>query len=267
QLLAAQDPANGNICYFTPLDGRKNPTPGINCCVSSEPRGISMIPQLAWGTRGDAAAVLFYTPGEVQLPRAKIVSKTSYPSDGRVTLEVQPASAGAFPLLLRVPAWTSRFTAEAGGQVYRGTAGQFLTIEREWKTGDRVDIDMDMTVRVIDGAPSYPGSVAIMRGPQLLALEERVNPDVADLQAAGPVSGTVQLADAHDKLPMEWLGREAWSMAGVVAGKPRQLILVPFADAREYRVWLTGRYASADFKVSASRAVSLANARSASGSL
>jgi Uncharacterized protein conserved in bacteria len=52
QLLAAQDPANGNICYFTPLVGRKNATPGINCCVSSEPRGISMIPQLAWGAAG-----------------------------------------------------------------------------------------------------------------------------------------------------------------------------------------------------------------------
>ena len=49
QLLGAQDPHNGNICYFTPLDGTKKPTPGINCCVSSEPRGISLIPEIAWG--------------------------------------------------------------------------------------------------------------------------------------------------------------------------------------------------------------------------
>jgi hypothetical protein len=27
-------------------------------------------------------------------------------------------------------------------------------------------------------------------------------------------------------------------MEGLVAGKPRDLLLVPFADARSYRVWL-----------------------------
>jgi DUF1680 family protein len=238
QLLAAQDPGNGNICYFTPLDGRKNATPGINCCVSSEPRGISMIPQLAWGTRGDAAAILFYTPGEVRLPQAAISEETTYPSGGHVSLRVKPAGASNFPLLLRVPAWTARFTATVDGRVYRGSPGQFLSIDRAWKDGDRVDIDMDMTVHVVDGAPSYPGSVAILRGPQLLALDETANPGLADLQAAGPISKTVQLTEAAAKLPVEWIGHEAWSMPGVVAGKRHDLILVPFADAREYRVWL-----------------------------
>ena len=70
-LLGAQDPTNGNICYFTPLNGKKSPTPGINCCVSSEPRGISMIPQVAWGARGDGAAVVLYVPGHVNLPDAR----------------------------------------------------------------------------------------------------------------------------------------------------------------------------------------------------
>jgi hypothetical protein len=27
-------------------------------------------------------------------------------------------------------------------------------------------------------------------------------------------------------------------MEGVVAGKPKDLVLVPFADARTYRIWL-----------------------------
>ena len=77
-LLGAQDPANGNICYFTPLDGKKSPTPGINCCVSSEPRGISMIPQLVWGRRGDGAAIVLYAPGRVWVDTAAI--RTAWPS-------------------------------------------------------------------------------------------------------------------------------------------------------------------------------------------
>ena len=33
-------------------------------------------------------------------------------------------------------------------------------------------------------------------------------------------------------------GKQAYRMEAVVAGKPRDLLLVPFADARVYRVWL-----------------------------
>jgi hypothetical protein len=233
-LIGAQDPTNGNICYFTPLDGKKNATPGINCCVSSEPRGISMIPQLAWGTpawgkRGDGLAVVLYVPGHAKVGDVAIESKTNYPGEGMVELTLRPGTGSRFPLYLRVPAWTSRYTATVDGHAYTGTPGEFLAIDREWKDGDQVRVDMDLTVRVVDGAPSYPFGVAIFRGPQLLALERSRNKDVLDLQAAGPRSREVKLTPA---------GGSAYRMDGLVAGKPRELTLVPFADASSYRVWL-----------------------------
>ena len=97
---------------------------------------------------------------------------------------------------------------------------------------------MDLTTRVLPGGPSYPYNVAILRGPQVLALEQSLNRDVMDLQAAGPRAMTVTLTDAHAKLPRNWLGTQAYAFDGVVAGKPRQLTLAPFTDARTYRVWL-----------------------------
>jgi hypothetical protein len=113
-----------------------------------------------------------------------------------------------------------------------------LAIDREWNAGDEVHIDLDLTVRVIPGGPSYPYGVAIARGPQVLALEKGVNPGVLDLQAAGPRGMEVKLADARSNLSPRWRGSQAYSFDGVVAGKPRELVLVPFADARTYRVWL-----------------------------
>jgi DUF1680 family protein len=240
-LLGAQDPRTGDICYFTPLNGKKSPTPGINCCVSSEPRGISMIPQLAWGKRGDGVAVVLYAPGHVSVGTRDgavgIDSKTNYPADGGVVLTVHPPRPVRFPLYLRVPAWTARYVATAGERQYQGTPGQFLAIDREWKDGDEVHIDLDLTARVIAGGPSYPYGVAIQRGPQVLALEQSVNQGVLDLQASGPRGMEVKLADAGSNLP-RWRGRQAYRMDGVVAGKPRELVLVPFADALTYRVWL-----------------------------
>jgi len=241
-LLGAQDPVNGNICYFTPLDGKKAPTPGINCCVSSEPRGISMIPQLAWGRRGDGVAVLFYVPGGVTVDTAAgavaIESRTNYPLDGAVELTVNPAKAARFPLQLRVPSWTAHYQVTTGGRTYTGEPGSFLTIDRQWAPGDSVKIDMEITTRLVPGGPSYPYSVAVARGPQYLVLESAVNRGLVDMQAAGPRAAQVKLTDASAQLPATWTGKQAYRIEGLVAGKARDLVLVPFADARTYRVWL-----------------------------
>lgn len=235
QLLAAQDPSTGNICYFTPLDGHKHATPGINCCVSSEPRGISMIPALAWGQRANGIAILLYAPGHLNSGLATIESKTRYPFDGAVELTVRPVVPAKFPLFLRVPAWTRSYRAIVNGETYTGKPGEFLTIDRTWYPGDVVDIQMDMTVRVIEGAPTYSLSVAIQRGPQVLALEESLNPGLPSLDAAGPRSQAVVLRDASDRLPVTWPGKQAYVLDG---NDGRTLMLVPFADAQSYRVWM-----------------------------
>ncbi len=237
-VLAAQDPVKGNICYFTPLNGKKGPTPGINCCVSSEPRGISMIPGLAWGTLADGVSVQFYVPGKVVLGDITLETATTYPLEGSVKLTLRPAAAKRFPLALRVPQWTKRYTAVVAGRSYDGVPGEWLKIDREWKPGDTVEIDMDMTARLLPGGPSNPHQVAIMRGPQLLALDSTVNPKLIDLPAAGPRVAELQLADAREKLPLRWTGTQAYSLDGVAGGKLKELLLVPFADAVNYRVWL-----------------------------
>lgn len=222
QLLGAQDPQNGNICYFTPLNGVKKPTPGINCCVSSEPRGISLIPAIVWGALEQGPAVLFYTGGWVETPFARIVSQTVFPREGSVRLTIQHPVRKHFALALRVPSWTRSFTATVGKQRLAGTPGSFLVIDRDWKAGDTVAIGMEMTVRVLPGGKSYPDAVAIQRGPQVLAAETSLNgktaalPDPLALKPVPPPAG--------------------WSEGAVYAAG--SITLVPFADARDMRVWL-----------------------------
>jgi DUF1680 family protein len=137
-----------------------------------------------------------------------------------------------------VPSWTAHYEAVAGGRTYRGEPGGWLTIEREWEPGDSVKIVIDITARVVPGGPSYPYGVAIARGPQFLALESAVNRGVVDMQAAGPRTAEVKLTDVSSELPPTWIGKQAYRMEGLVAGRPRELVLVPFADAHTYRVWL-----------------------------
>ena len=68
-LIAAQHPESGRICYFMPLDGMKQygavsqGVPGVSCCTSSVPRGLTLIPSAAWGVRNGGIAVNLFVPG------------------------------------------------------------------------------------------------------------------------------------------------------------------------------------------------------------
>lgn len=91
---------------------------------------------------------------------------------------------------------------------------------------------MDMTIRLLDGGKSYPNTVAVARGPQILALEKSLNPVSPDEVV---MSGDMpRLQPAAGSLPAGWGGTQAYALN---AGG-RQLTLVPFADAAEFRVWL-----------------------------
>lgn len=256
QLLGAQDPRNGSICPFTPLLGRKRPESTIHCAVSSGPRGISMIPQLAWGTREGGLALLLYVPGEVTLPvsaaegalEVTLRSDSRFLADGSTVLTVRPSRRAKFPVFLRVPSWCKRYTASVGGVATPGVSGQLLRLERLWQPGDRIDIKMDLTVQALSGGQSYPDFLAIQRGPQVLALDSAVNLEVPFLHRAALASPEdIQLLDASKRLPKGWAGSQAYAVQGIAADRPlqgrqtvtkRELLLVPFADARNYRVWL-----------------------------
>ena len=222
QLLGAQNPRNGNICYFTPMNGRKITTDGINCCRSSEPRGISMIPALIWGKLPDGIAIEQYVAGTATIDGVDIHSATDFPASGVVNLTVTPAKAGRFTLYLRVPEWTASFVATAGGRDYKGKAGEYLRIARDWGQEHSVEIRMDMTVRVHEGGISYPNAIAFQRGPQVMAVERNLNLAVPYLFRLGVRSPNMEDGVYFD-------GTQT---------KETKLALLPFADAEEYRIWL-----------------------------
>ena len=226
QLLGAQDPHNGNICYFTPQNGTKKPGPGVNCCVSSEPRGISLIPLLTWGTMQDGPAVMLYTQGSFETPFARIESETSFPAGGSVRLKIADATKKEFTLYLRVPRWTKSFQVTVGKEKMSGKPGTLLPIKSEWKDGDTVAIDMDMTVRLLPGGDNYPGSAAVARGPQVLAAESSLNPETISMR---PTLASVQPAPPS----ATWDGKQVYTADGIT--------FVPFADAVAMRVWIPVR--------------------------
>ena len=245
QLFAAQDPRTGNVFAAIPLNGSKKAGSSTAACAPDEALAIAMIPSAVWGRDARGIVVVLYTPGRatVRLRRrgaVQLYSESAYPESGEILLHVEPDRNLRFPLRLRVPEWTSSFIAESGKTRIAGKPGTFLTITREWRRGDTVKISIDMTAHVIEGPPSS-GVIAIARGPQVLALGKTLNPHIADISA--PVSASInfarlKLTSLDTKLPATWAGNQAYSVPGEYNGKPGDLVLVPFAEETDYRVWI-----------------------------
>ncbi len=261
-LLGAQDAHNGNFCYYTPLNGNKRYGPGISCCVSSGPRGIAMLPELAWGVLDGAPAVTLWTAGRAQLDAktpegghvaVKLQTQTRFPEDGKVTLTVQPTRPATFALALRVPAWTTRFVVTIGQGPHavtkEGTPGSFLRLEQAWGRSTKLQIDMDLPVRLVSGAPTYPGRVAVVRGPQVLVADA---PAAINGKSQGVDPALFFLDDEASLASLKPLGRGAkpsYRIDGHVMSSLRadakqeaaELVLVPYANARRPLTWLLSR--------------------------
>ena len=252
-LLAAENPHTGCVSYYTALQGAKpyRCDQGFSCCLSSVPRGISLIPEVIGGTIGGNFSVLMYENGVAsttvhdadgkEVPLV-VTSKTRFPADGSAEFDIAPQTTAEFTIGFRVPDWSENFHARVAGQLYSGKKGEMVPIRRRWKIGDRVEVSMDVPAKVLLGGTSYPHAVAIRRGPQVLAIDKGLNTGIDAIAEVRYVDGS-RLSDASPALPSDWSWKEAFYLDARVGDVPRKLVLVPFAEAgqnsADVAVWIT----------------------------
>jgi len=194
-LFAAQSPDGRHIRYFSPFEGNREYHPGDTyCCPNNYRRIVAELPSLVYYQSKGGLAVNLYAPSEAMFRvngdvSLKVRQETEYPSAGRVKLYLDPSQPAAFPLQLRIPPWCEKATIAINGQLVDKpvVSGAFSTIERSWKAGDQVTLDLPMSWRVVAGRKQQAGRAAIMRGPQLFCLnpaqnESLKNRDAADLK-------------------------------------------------------------------------------------
>jgi DUF1680 family protein len=182
------------VTYDTPMDGlriaaphsivfhSREGGPELNCCSVNGPRGLGMIGDWAVMRAVDGAIMVnYYGPSETTVPlqngvRVTFAQETDYPRKGRVDLKISMPEPTAFPLKLRVPYWSSRTNVKLNGRRVNGVkAGSYLTIDRLWRDGDLVQIDLDMSLHYWAGDRECEGKVSVYRGPVLLTYDRRFN--------------------------------------------------------------------------------------------
>jgi DUF1680 family protein len=133
---------------------------------------------------------------KIQLDGQTVTLKqtTDYPWNGDVKIEVRPARAGEFDLHLRIPGWCQGAASpddlyEASHRPLNGAAhlkvnGKivdnfeivrgYATLHRRWKSGDVVQLTLDMPVQFIKANTKVEADknrVALMRGPVVYCFE------------------------------------------------------------------------------------------------
>lgn len=182
-LLGVMTPDGNWWSYFAHLNGERIPsifhhgTVRMACCPTSGPRGLMLTPQWSTMKSKDGITVNLYAPGSskvmLQDGEVELVQHTSYPEEGGIGIEIKTAKNMKFNLRLRIPSWSLQSRVAVNGSELSWKPGSYVSIDREWKNGDRVDISLDMRVRAVK-APSGAPEFALVRGPVLLAYDSRM---------------------------------------------------------------------------------------------
>ena len=170
--------------YFSPMMGERMPSPlqvpscNSSCCIANGPRGLLTVPGWAVMQGPNGPVVNLYASGEWKYNlqggnELVLKQNTTYPQSGEVEIMVSQKKPAKYAISLRIPGWSKYAMVTINNDKVSSNANGYLNIEREWKDGDKIKLVLGMHGRVIK-APGSPNQMAVMRGPIVLALDNRL---------------------------------------------------------------------------------------------
>ena len=167
------------------------------CCSGTLPQVTSDYVISAYFRGRDGVYVNLYVPSQLTWKtgpstRCTLRQETAYPIDDLVTLHVEPSTTHKFSVYLRIPAWAGPQTSVSiNGKRFPGTvkAGTFMQVRREWKAGNRIELEIDqpVTTRAVDA--QTPDQVALLRGALVLFAMTDQQPAMERAKLASPSLG------------------------------------------------------------------------------
>lgn len=148
------------------------------CCQHNSGFGWPYFAERLWmATEGNGLAATLYAPGSVTArvgdgTEVTIKEQTDYPFGESLAFTVAAPRAVRFPLSFRLPAWCSKPAVRVNGTATSPfpTTHDWITIDRIWANGDRVDLALPMTIRVRTWEYNR-GAVSVDRGPLTYSLK------------------------------------------------------------------------------------------------
>jgi len=120
-----------------------------------------------------------------------LTQKGEYPYDSHIAFEMQTSKAVTFAVNLRIPAWAEGASVAVNGKRETAPTGTFARVEREWKSGDRIEIELPMKPRLEAIDAQHADVVALVSGPLVLFGTQEPGVTRAQLLAAKKMTAGV----------------------------------------------------------------------------
>jgi hypothetical protein len=202
---------------------------GCACCPPNLARLIASLGGYIWTREEDALYAHLYIGNETAVSfggrNVRVRMTSDLPWEGAASLSVETESPVRFRLALRLPAWMSgEACIRLNGDVVRGAPVRdgYLMIDREWRSGDTVDLSFPMEAEWMEAHPDVRadrGKVALVRGPLVYCFEEADN---------GPLIAALSVSpDAKPEVRME---DTPWGRIGLIRAEGWRDDPQPFGD-------------------------------------
>jgi len=177
-ILSSQDPKGGFV-YFTPMRPRhyrvySQPQQDFWCCVGSGLENHSKYGDMIYAHNEKDIYVNLFIPSQLEWKEGGIVltQKTNFPFEETSTIELKLDKAARFNINIRYPSWVNdeEFQIRINGQAQElsSAPSSYVTIDRKWKSGDRISINLPMHTS-IEYLPDSSNWISFLHGPIVLA--------------------------------------------------------------------------------------------------
>ena len=193
---------DGNRFYYSTLLKAENGNSrsewfGCACCPPNLMRTIAALGGYMYTVHDDKLFVNMYagSSSNVNINGTQVAVKqqTNYPWDGNIKMTVTPDAEKAFAMKIRIPGWVSEQKNQDvvikvnGTEVSAKAENGYATVDRTWKAGDVVDVEIPMEIRLTEShekVEATQGQIAIERGPIVYCIEKagnaQLNESIAD---------------------------------------------------------------------------------------
>ena len=182
-ILASQDPDTGLFAYFMSLKPGhfktySTPENSFWCCVGTGMENHAKYGDTIYFHGDNSLFVNLFIASELSWPEKNLVvrQETTFPESDTARLNFKSQAPVQLALKIRWPAWAKTVAVRVDGkkQKISGTPGSYFTLDREWKDGDQVEVQLPMKLHA-EPLPGTTNIVALLYGPIVLAAELGTN--------------------------------------------------------------------------------------------
>jgi DUF1680 family protein len=246
--LGTIEPETGRSLYFLSLAPGAWKAPGLEtgtfwCCNGTAIEEFAKLADTIYFRDDDGLWLNLFIASRLSWKErgVELIQETRFPEEASTTLRIEKAPGTEWNLRIRIPGWTSsaaRILVNGKRADAIAVPGSYASITREWKKGDRVDVEIPMSL-TREFLPDDPSIQAFLYGPIVLAgqfAKGAVPPDGDSMKGpdmrTAPVAVPTLRVQSH--APEAWLAPVAGSaLTWRTRGLPQELRFAPLYGSWE----------------------------------